>query len=61
MHALAPGAGDMVHQGMIGMEFGALTEDFQLMTFAHPTLSEAVHEAALSADGRAIHAIQRKR
>ncbi len=61
MHALAPGAGDMVHQGMIGMEFGALTEDFQLMTFAHPTLSEAVHEAALSVDGRAIHAIQRKR
>jgi len=32
-----------------------------LMCFAHPTLSEVVHEAALAVDGRAIHAIQRKR
>jgi dihydrolipoamide dehydrogenase len=31
------------------------------MTFAHPTLSEVVHEAALSVDGRAIHAIQRRK
>jgi dihydrolipoamide dehydrogenase len=43
------------------MEFVASMEDFQLMTFAHPTLSEVVHEAALAVDGRAIHAIQRKR
>jgi dihydrolipoamide dehydrogenase len=46
---------------MIALEFAASVEDLQLMTFAHPTLSEAVHEAALSVDGRAIHAIQRKR
>lgn len=55
------GAGDIVHQGMIAMEFVSSIEDLQLMTFAHPTISEAVHEAVLSADGRAIHAIQRKR
>ena len=61
MHAIAVGAGDIVHQGMIAMEFVSSIEDLQLMTFAHPTISEAVHEAALSADGRAIHAIQRKK
>ncbi len=61
MHVIGAGAGDMVHQGMIALEFAASTEDLQLMTFAHPTLSEVVHEAALSVDGRAIHAIQRKR
>ncbi len=61
MHIVGPNAGDMAHQGMISLEFGASSEDLQLMTFAHPTLSEVVHEAALSLDGRAIHAIQRKR
>lgn len=61
MHIIGPGAGDMIHQGLIAMEFGSSVEDLQLMCFAHPTLSEVVHEAALSVDGRAIHAIQRKR
>lgn len=61
MHVIAPNASDIVHQGMIAMEFVSSMEDLQLMTFGHPTYSEAVHEAALSVDGRAIHAIQRKR
>ncbi len=61
MHVIGPSAGDIIHQGLIAMEFGASVEDLQLMCFAHPTLSEVVHEAALSVDGRAIHAIQRKR
>ena len=61
MHVIGPGAGDIIHQGLIAMEFGASVEDLQLMCFAHPTLSEVVHEAALAVDGRAIHAIQRKR
>jgi dihydrolipoamide dehydrogenase len=61
MHVIGTSAGDIVHQGMIALEFGASVEDLQLMTFAHPTLSEVVHEAALSVDGRAIHAIQRKK
>ncbi len=61
MHIIGSGAGDLIHQGMIAMEFVSSIEDLQLMTFAHPTLSEAIHEAALAVDGRAIHAIQRKR
>lgn len=61
MHVVSAGAGEIVHQGMIAMEFVSSIEDLQLMTFAHPTVSEAVHEAVLSADGRAIHAIQRKK
>ncbi|OOR89406.1 dihydrolipoyl dehydrogenase [Moraxella caviae] len=61
MHAVGVGAGDIVHQGMIALEFVSSIEDLQLMTFAHPTVSEAVHEAALAADGRAIHAISRKK
>lgn len=61
MHVIGPAAGDIIHQGLIAMEFGASVEDLQLMCFAHPTLSEVVHEAALAVDGRAIHAIQRKR
>jgi dihydrolipoamide dehydrogenase len=61
MTVIGPNAGDIVHQGMIALEFASSVEDLQLMTFAHPTLSEVVHEAALSVDGRAIHAIQRKR
>ena len=61
MHVLGASAGDIVHQGMMALEFVSSVEDLQLMTFAHPTLSEVVHEAALSVDGRAIHAIQRKR
>ncbi len=61
MHVIGPSAGDIVHQGMIALEFVSSVEDLQLMMFAHPTLSEVVHEAALSVDGRAIHAIQRKR
>ena len=61
LHMVGVGAGDIVHQGMIALEFVSSVEDLQLMTFAHPTVSEAVHEAVLSADGRAIHAIQRKK
>jgi len=61
MHVIGPAAGDIIHQGLIALEFGASVEDLQLMCFAHPTLSEVVHEAALAVDGRAIHAIQRKR
>jgi len=61
MHIIGPGASDIVHQGMIALEFVSSVEDLQLMTFGHPTYSEVVHEAALAVDGRAIHAIQRKR
>lgn len=61
LHMVGVNAGEIVHQGMIALEFVSSVEDLQLMMFAHPTVSEAVHEAVLSADGRAIHAIQRKK
>ena len=42
------------------MEMGASSEDIGMIMFAHPTLSEALHEAALSVNGNAIHMVQRK-
>jgi dihydrolipoamide dehydrogenase len=46
---------------VIAMEFGSSSEDIGLTIFAHPTLSEALHEAALAVDGHAIHIANRKR
>lgn len=60
-HAIGPSAADLVQQMVIAMEFGASAEDVQLMVFGHPTLSEAVHEAALAVDGHAIHMANRKK
>jgi dihydrolipoamide dehydrogenase len=56
---VGPSAADLVQQIVIAIEMAASTEDLQLMVFGHPTLSEAVHEAALAADGRAIHMVNR--
>ena len=61
VHVLGASAADIVQQGVIAMEFAASSEDLALTVFSHPTLSEALHEAALSVDGRAIHSINRKR
>ena len=58
-HVVGPSAADLVQQIVIAIEMAASTEDLQLMVFGHPTLSEAVHEAALAADGRAIHMVNR--
>jgi len=55
IHIFGPSAGDLVQQGVIAMEFGASAEDLAMTVFAHPTLSEAVHEAALAVNGMAIH------
>jgi dihydrolipoamide dehydrogenase len=60
-HAIGPSAADLVQQMVITMEFGGSAEDVQLMVFGHPTVSEAVHEAALAVDGMAIHIPNRKR
>ena len=59
-HIVGPGAADLVQQVVIAMEFGASAEDIALTVFGHPTLSEAVHEAALAALGHAIHIPNRK-
>ncbi len=61
MHIIGQNAGEMIHQGVIAMEFGSSAEDLALMCFAHPTMSEAVHEAALAVDGHAIHMPNRKK
>ena len=49
------GASEILQQGLIGMEFSASSEDFGLTMFSHPTVSEALHEAALAVNKQAIH------
>ncbi len=61
VHILGPQASEMVAQAVIAMEFDASAEDLGIIMFAHPTLSEAVHEAALGVAGHAIHVVNRKR
>ena len=60
-HIVGHSAADLVQQVVIAMEFGSSTEDLALTVFAHPTVSEAVHEAALAVDGNAIHIANRKK
>ncbi|MEP4147982.1 MAG: dihydrolipoyl dehydrogenase [Halioglobus sp.] len=60
-HIVGPSAADLVQQVVIAMEFGSSSEDLALTVFGHPTLSEAVHEAALAVDGHAIHIANRKK
>jgi len=60
-HVVGTSAADLVQQVVIAMEFGSSAEDLALTVFGHPTLSEAVHEAALAVDGHAIHIANRKR
>lgn len=60
-HIFGASAADLVQQVVIAMEFGSSAEDLALTVFAHPTLSEAVHEAALAVDGHAIHIANRKK
>jgi dihydrolipoamide dehydrogenase len=59
VHIVGPLAGELIGEAVLAMEFQASTEDFQRTIHGHPTLTEAVHEAALSVDRRAIHAINR--
>ncbi|MFG6175683.1 dihydrolipoyl dehydrogenase [Halomonas sp. THAF12] len=61
MHIVGQHAGEMIAQGVIAMEFGSSAEDLALSCYAHPTMSEAVHEAALAVEGHAIHMANRKK
>lgn len=61
VHVIGPSAAELVQQGAIAMEFGSSAEDLGLMVFSHPTLSEALHEAALAVNGQAIHIANRRR
>ena len=58
-HIVGPMAGELIGEVVVAMEFEASAEDLQRTIHAHPTLMEAVHEAALSVDRRALHAINR--
>lgn len=55
VHILGADAGTMIAEAALAMEFGASAEDIARTCHAHPTLNEAVKEAALAVDGRPIH------
>ncbi len=55
IQVFGPSASEILQQGLIGMEFSASSEDFGLTMFSHPTVSEALHEAALAVNKQAIH------
>jgi dihydrolipoamide dehydrogenase len=55
VHILGPDAGNMVAEATVAMEFGAAAEDIARTCHAHPTLTEAVKEAALAVAKRSIH------
>ena len=55
VHIIGPEAGTLIAEAVIAMEFGASAEDIARTCHAHPTLEEAVKEAALAVDGRPIH------
>ncbi len=54
-HILGFGAGEMIHEAAVLMEFGGSSEDLARTCHAHPTMSEAVKEAAMAVEKRAIH------
>ena len=55
VHIIGPGASELIAECVVTMEFHGASEDLARIVHAHPTLSEAVHEAALHVDKRAIH------
>ena len=55
IHILAPNASELLAEAVLAMEFDGSAEDIARTIHAHPTLSEAMHEAALAADNRALH------
>lgn len=55
VHILGTNASELIAECVVAMEFHGTSEDLARIVHAHPTLSEAIHEAALNVDGRAIH------
>lgn len=56
VHIIGPHAGDLIAEAAVAIEFGASSEDLARACHAHPTLAEAIKEAALAVDRRAVHA-----
>ncbi len=54
-HILGANASELISECVVAMEFQSTSEDLARIIYAHPTLSEAVHEAALHVDKRAIY------
>ncbi|TAK54794.1 MAG: dihydrolipoyl dehydrogenase [Gammaproteobacteria bacterium] len=59
VHVIGPMAGELIAEAVLAMEYSASSEDLQRTIHAHPTLAEAMHEAALAVDKRAIDALNR--
>ncbi len=59
VHVIGPMAGELIAEAVLAMEYSASSEDLQRTIHAHPTLSEALHEAALAVDKRAIDSINK--
>jgi len=55
MHAIGPMVSELISEGVVAMEFGACSEDIARICHAHPSLSEAVREAALAVDKRTLN------
>lgn len=55
IHIIGPNAGEMIAEGVLGMEYGASSEDIARTCHAHPTLSEAFKEAAMATYSKPIH------
>ncbi len=55
VHVIGPGAGDLIHEYCVAMEFGAAAEDVARTCHAHPTFSEVMREAAMACGDGAIH------
>jgi dihydrolipoamide dehydrogenase len=59
-HMIGPHCSELIAEAVITMQLGGSAEDLSLTTFAHPSLSESVHEAALAVDARALHAVSKR-
>jgi dihydrolipoamide dehydrogenase len=55
VHIMGPSAGEVIHEACLAMEYGASSEDIARTCHGHPTLSEAVKEAAMATYDKAIH------
>ena len=55
IHILGPSASELIAEAVLAMEFDGSSEDIARTIHAHPTLAEAMHEASLASDGRALH------
>ena len=60
VHIIGAHASELIAEGVLAMEYRATAEDLAMTIHAHPTLSEAVHEAALAVNGEAIHIVNKK-